>query len=375
MSSKRTPDSGTPTISRGKALAGALLALVLAGGAFSLIANIAEFGKVGSVLRHARAEWLPVCVAGQLLAYAGYVLAYRDAARASGGPEFGWWTTVRVVVFGAGAAVLGASVGGLAVDFWALRQTGTRPHTAARRVLAVGTIEWVVLSVYACGAAIATLITRTNAPVGMAAGWLIAVPACVAGALWFTSPRRVRHYTEPKHSRGRDGGRLRRASEWIRDKLLDARADAIAGVLLVRHLLSHPLRYWGAALGYPIFWAGDILVLYAAVRAFGVNPGVAPLVLAYASGFVISALPLPAGGAGGIEASIAFTLNAVGIPLAAALLAVFVYRLMTFWFPVVPALLLLPSIRRLHQQLHAVPHTRSDRDERISFRPSADPAG
>jgi hypothetical protein len=64
-----------------------------------------------------------------------------------------------------------------------------------------------------------------------------------------------------------------------------------------------------------------------------------------------------------------FALGAVGIPLAPALLAVLVYRAITFWLPTLPALALLPSIRRLHETLPAVPHTHPDGDEGVSFRP------
>ena len=71
-------------------------------------------------------------------------------------------------------------------------------------------------------------------------------------------------------------------------------------------------------------------LLYGALRCFGVHQPVIPMVLAYASSYVISALPLPAGGAGGIDAGIALALHAIGIALAPALLATFVYRLFTF---------------------------------------------
>jgi uncharacterized membrane protein YbhN (UPF0104 family) len=116
-----------------------------------------------------------------------------------------------------------------------------------------------------------------------------------------------------------------------------------------------------------------MLTLYAAVRAFGGDPNLIALILAYATSFVISALPLPAGGAGGIEATITLALHAIGIGLASALLAVVVYRLITFWLPIIPALALLPRVRSLHEQLPAVPHTDRDADERMSFRPRAHP--
>ncbi len=366
-------DNGKPVeLSKRGAVFAGILALLLAGAAFALIGQAADFGRLRSAVRHANKVWLPVCVAGQLLAYLGYVVAYRDAARASGGPRFDLWTTTRVVIFGMGASVLGASVGGLAVDFWALRRTGTKPHTAARRVLAVGTIEWTVLSLYACTAAAIVLLAGLRAPLAMSLGWLVLVPGCVAGALWFTAPRRVRRFTDPPPLPDSGGNLWQHARARVRQRTRAALADAIAGVVLVRHLLSHPMRYRGGALGYPIYWAGDMLILYAAVHAFGAAPSVVPLVLAYATSFVISALPLPAGGAGGIEAGMAFALHSVGIPLAPALLGVFLYRVVTFWLPVIPALLLLPSIRALHRTLPSTPHTPPDVDERIPFRPRSE---
>ena len=48
-------------------------------------------------------RWFAVCLAGELLAYAGYIAAYRDFARADGGPKLPLWTVTRVVVVGFGA--------------------------------------------------------------------------------------------------------------------------------------------------------------------------------------------------------------------------------------------------------------------------------
>jgi membrane-associated phospholipid phosphatase len=125
------------------------------------------------------------------------VVAYRDLARASGGPRLSFATTARIALFGAGTTVVAATVGGLAVDFWALRRTGKPKTVAARRVLGVGTIEWTVLVSYAWVAACATLILGAHAPMAMSLGWLIAVPACVAGARWVSSPERAQRFTRP----------------------------------------------------------------------------------------------------------------------------------------------------------------------------------
>jgi uncharacterized membrane protein YbhN (UPF0104 family) len=359
------------TIDRRKALIAAVAAVLLAGGAITALGQVAQLGRLEKAVSHSDRWWLLPCLAGQLLAYLGYMLAYRDAARADGGPRFSFSVTARIVVFGAGMSVLGASVGGLAVDWWALRRTGTSPHVATRRVLGVGTVEWVVLSIYACTAAVLVLITGTRAPLAMALGWLCAVPACIAGAMWFTSPVRVERFINPRrHEHRPEHNRLLRLLISAENRIRSGLDDAIAGVIFVRHLLSHPFRYLGGTIGYPIYWAGDMLTLYAAIRGFGGHPSVIALILAYATSFVISALPLPAGGAGGIEAAVTLAMHSIGVPLASAVLGVLVYRVITFWLPILPALALLPSIRRLHRTLPRTPHTERDPDERISFRPA-----
>jgi uncharacterized protein (TIRG00374 family) len=136
-----------------------------------------------------------------------------------------------------------------------------------------------------------------------------------------------------------------------------ALADAIGGVVLVRHLVVHAGRYPLALLGFPVFWAGDVLTLYAGLRAFGVHVGLAALVLAYTTAYVVTSLPLPAGGAGGVEAGLAFSLNAVGVPLAPALLATLVYRFFTLWLPIAIAALALTQVEKLAAEL---PHVQRE---------------
>jgi glycosyltransferase 2 family protein len=87
------------------------------------------------------------------------------------------------------------------------------------------------------------------------------------------------------------------------------------------------------------------------VRAFGAEIGLVALVLAYATGYVATALPLPVGGAGGVDAAMTLALTAVGLPLAEALLISVTYRGVSFWLPIAPALALLPTAPRLSRDL------------------------
>jgi uncharacterized membrane protein YbhN (UPF0104 family) len=330
-------------------------ALLLAAGAVALIGHIAEFDELLAALRKADKRWFAVCVAGLACAYAGYVLGYREVARMHGGPRLSVRAVAGVVGIGFGANVLGSAAGGLAVDFWALQRAGLSVHEAARRVLGFNTLEWALLGTFAAVAATVVLAGRgEGAPLAMTLAWLVLVPLCVAGAGWVSSRARVRRFTDVDGTDPRPSARDVRASlRWLRAKAPKVLADAVGGVVVARHLVSHPRRHPAGVFGFAVYWFGHLLTLWAALRAFTGNTHLvlAALVLAFASGYAATALPLPGGGSGGIEAALAFSLHAVGVPLAPALLGVLVYRFFTFWLPLVPALALLPAIGWLNREL------------------------
>lgn len=265
-----------------------------------------------------------------------------------------------MVAVGFGAFVVGSAAGGLAVDFWALRRAGVRAHQAIRRVLALNTLEWAWLGGFAAvSGAVALALRRGDAPLGMSLAWLLAVPACFVAAFLVSAPERGerlarRPEEEPPEEARSGAGLLVRGSRWLWAKARVGFADAVGGLLIVREILAHPLRYPLGFGGYAVYWSGDLLTLYAGVRAFGQDLPVDLLVLAYTSGYVITALPLPAGGAGGVDAALALSLHLVGLPLASALLAVAAYRVFSFWLPIVPALALLPTVRGLKGELESV---------------------
>lgn len=333
-------------------------AVVLFAAAFSLLGRFAHFHDLVDAAEEANKWWFPVCLLGEILAYVGYIMAYRDAARADGGPLLAFWTVVRVVVIGFGAFFVGSSVGGLAVDYWALREAGAGRHESTRRVLALNTLEWGVLAAAACvSGALLLAGAGVGAPAPMALGWLIVVPLCVAAAIWTTQPARVERLTrQPPRT---DAHTI---SERLWRFIRVAFADAIGGVVLVRYIVFHAPRYPGAIFGFAVYWAGDLLTLYAALRAFGVHAHPLALILAYTTAYVANAIPLPAGGAGGVDAALVLTLTAIGVPLAPAILGVLVYRGFSFWLPVLPAVLFLPAVRTLQRDIEA-----ADREDDHAF--------
>jgi uncharacterized protein (TIRG00374 family) len=79
-----------------------------------------------------------------------------------------------------------------------------------------------------------------------------------------------------------------------------------------------------------------IATLYASVRAAGGHCSFSTAALVYLAGATIGqAVPTP-GGLGGIEALLTASLTTAGIPLDQAVVSTLVFRLVTFWLPLVP---------------------------------------
>jgi uncharacterized protein (TIRG00374 family) len=65
----------------------------------------------------------------------------------------------------------------------------------------------------------------------------------------------------------------------------------------------------------------------------GARPRLSLVLLAYTAAAVLTMIPLTPGGLGFVEAGLAATLTAAGIPAGNALLATLAYRLFSFWLP------------------------------------------
>ena len=322
-----------------KAVGVLALAVVLAVGVFTLLTRLASVDEMRDAVRMAGWEWVGVAFLGFLISYFGYIVSYRDTARAFGGPTLSFWQVGRVVMAGFGAFTVGTTAGGLAVDFWAMHKAGLRANDAAKRVLALNTLQWASLTLATAFASALILAgVGTALPIWLPILWLSVVGFCFVAAAWVSGPKRREQFT-----------RTEGVPKWRA-----ALADAIGGVVLVRMLILQPKKHFQALIGYPIYWFGDALALYAGLAAFGPNPNVADMLVAYTTGYIAVALPLPAGGAGGIDAAMVGALALAGIPIEQALLGVLVYRLFTFWLPILPALGVIPLLRGLGRELDAV---------------------
>jgi uncharacterized membrane protein YbhN (UPF0104 family) len=311
---------------------------VLALGAVAGLADIAGQERIDRAARHLHPAWLLLCLGGELLAYAGYVLAVRDTAKVDNGPSLSFGRSVQTVVGGFGVFAATRTSGGFAVDYWALRSAGEDRDGAVARVLALGALEYAILAPAALCSAIAILVAGEDIPYSLTLPWLLVIPGSAA-AVWLSSPKRAARYSNPTGH-----GRLRHLF-----------AHAVRGLAILRSMFTAPPREHGLGLlGTAAYWAGDIACLWGALELFG-NPRLSlpALILGYATGYVLTRRSLPAGGAGVVEIALTFALYWVGFPFVRALLGVVVYRLFNLWLPILPALVVLPHVNELRAEFEA----------------------
>jgi uncharacterized membrane protein YbhN (UPF0104 family) len=286
------------------------------------VAWAAGFGAVAERLRGVHGWWLLPAVGAEILAYIGYVLAYREVARVEGGPQLPHRRVLALVATGFGVFV---GRGGFAVDLHAFREECADERDARVRVLGLGALEYALLAPATSIVAILLLLDDVSTPAsGLTMPWAIAVP--VGGALALSAVRLRDRF------RGRRGWR-EAVSQWL---------DSIHFLRQLFLKLEHAAGPLGAA----VYWFGDIACLAFCLRAYEAHfPSIAPLLVGYATGYALTRRTLPLAGAGAVEALLPFALLWTGTPLAAAVCGVVAYRIVNFWLPIVPAVFGLRALR------------------------------
>ena len=317
----------TAAIGRGhKVAALVLLAALLALGALVGVAWAAGFHGVWRRLVYPHWIWLPVAILGEVVAYLGYTLAYRDTVRAEGGAELETPRAAALVATGFGVFLQG---GGFALDREALKRSGLDEREARARVLGLGALEYSILAPVALVAALVVFLDDNRVSKSLTLPWIVGVPAGAAVALAALRYRR----------------RIERPSGW-RSHI----GHALTALRLVLSICRSPFRYGLGLVGISLYWVGDVFCLWAALHAFYAHPPpAAQLVVGYATGYAVTRRALPLGGAGIVEALLPFALGWVGIELAPALLAVVAYRTINLWLPMVPALISIPALARIER--------------------------
>jgi uncharacterized membrane protein YbhN (UPF0104 family) len=287
------------------------LGSALALGALAGMAITAGLGSVAHVVAGAHWYWFPLALSATGASYVGYVFAYRETAGAEGLP------LAQIGALVAGGFGLFIPRGGFALDLEALAVAGVPENRARARVLTLGTLEYAVLAPAAFVVAVLLLSWQWPVQLGVRLSWAIGVPVGALIALEL-----LRHRES-----------FRAACGW-RGRLATA-LDGIAGTI---RLWRRPQYALLAFLGMGVYWAADIFVLWACLAVFsGKPPGVAEIVLGYATGYALTRRALPLAGAGAVETLLPLALTWSGIGLATAVVSVFAYRVFNLWLPLIPA--------------------------------------
>jgi uncharacterized membrane protein YbhN (UPF0104 family) len=289
------------------------------------LGSVAGFHAVYQVLAGVRWPWLGVSLGAFAAGVLAYCVAYSSLCRLHSVCPLPPGKLLAVVLAGFGAFL---PRGGAALDSVALRAAGAPRRDAAVQVTALLGLEQGVLALAGCGAAVAVLALGLARPPGAeTVPW--AVVPLPAGALAFWAAARYRGW----------------ARRQVRTR---PRLDVVAeGIHVVQETFGRSALRHPAAVAMAGFWAAEIVALWSALAAFDVRLGTAALVVAFATGLLLTRRTAPLGGAGLLTVTLVVALHWSGAPLAATVAGVFVYRLLSLWVPLPITLASLPRVRRL----------------------------
>jgi uncharacterized membrane protein YbhN (UPF0104 family) len=285
--------------------------------------------------------WMLLALAFTLCMFVGYVMMFRGVfGRAAARVHLGIRESSVISMAGLAASRIFAAggAGGLVLMAWALRRAGMRRREVADKTLSFLILTYFpyVVALIVCGLGLRIGIFPGAAPFGLTVvPAILAVIALGIGLSLALVPtdlqRRVAGVVE-------GGGRIGRAAA----KLANLPASASAGM---RDAIAHVGSRDPALLGAFVFWACQVLVLWAAFKAFGDAPPWAVLIQAFFCGMLGNLLPMP-GGVGGVEGGMIGALVAFDVDGGLAVVAVLVYRAFTFWLPLIPGVIAYFQLRK-----------------------------
>lgn len=283
-------------------------------------------------LRHIRPGWFVVMIVAEIVSFACLWWLIRILL-----PNVSWFVAAtsqltansvsRVVPGGGGAAAGGATL------YRMLAVSGTSPTQAGGALAAMSLLSTAALAaIPAIGVAIALFgapIPEGLSPIAIASA-VFCILLLVVGvvALRTTTPLIIAGRVIDKVLRV--AGRVfRRTWKLDSDTLLIER-DRLANLLGER---------WPAATAASALnWTFDYLVLVFALYAVDAEPRLSLVMVAYASGAVLSMISITPGGFGFVEVGLVGVLTLSGIPSDTAGVAVLAYRGVSLWIPIASGL-------------------------------------
>jgi glycosyltransferase 2 family protein len=298
-----------------------LLAITaLAGAFYFLLPQIAQVSSSWHALQSANWAWLPVIIGLSALTYVASAIALTGAV--PGHVPFG----PAVLTQGASSfinRVSPANVGGMALNARFLQKSGTDTPASVAAVgvnALAGAVMHVLLMVVFFALAGHDLTKAFKLPSGSKILLVLAVLLAVIGIVLATRPGR----------------------RWTRKQLVPGARSAAGSV---RQAAASPVKLGLLVGGSALITLAYIAALAASVQAFGGGPGLVVLGAVYLGAAALAAVAPTPGGLGAIEAALVAGLTGVGMQAGPAVSAVLLYRLATYWLPVLPGWLCWRSLQ------------------------------
>jgi glycosyltransferase 2 family protein len=283
----------------------------LAGAFYYLLPQIANVSNSWHAILSANWAWLPLVILLSALTYVASAMALIGGV--PGWPPF-WPTVVAQFASSFINRVSPANVGGMALNVRFLQKAGSDAPASVAAVgvnSLAGAIMHLVLMVVFFVLAGHDLTKAVKLPSSSKILLILAVILAVVGIVLATRPSR----------------------RWAKKQLVPmVRSAAVS----LRRAASSPVKlgllFGGSAL-VTLFY---IAALAASIKAFATGPSLVVVGAVYlASAAVAAAAPTP-GGLGAIESTLIAGLIAVGMQSGPAVSAVLLYRLVTYWLPILP---------------------------------------
>ena len=289
-----------------------LLAIAAGAAAFYfLLPQLAQVGSSWRAVQSADWAWLPLVIALSAVTYLASAVALIGAV-----PErIRFWPTVLAQAASSFVnRVSPANVGGMALNARFLQKSGveTSSGVAAVGVNSVaGAIVHLVLMVVFFTWSGRGLAKAFKLPSSSKLLLILAVVAAIAGIVLATRPGR----------------------RFASGKLIPGLKSAAASLRRVARNPGKMLMLVGGSVLITLAYIGG---LAASVEAFGGGPGVVLVGAVYLGAAAIAAAAPSPGGLGAIEAALVAGLTGVGMQAGPAVSSVLLYRLATYWLPVLP---------------------------------------
>jgi len=283
-------------------------------------------------LRTIRPWWFVVMIAAEVVSFASLWWLIRTLL-----PKVSWFVAAtsqltsnsvsRVVPGGGGAAAGGATL------YRMLAVSGTPPSQAGGALAAMSVLSTAALAAIPV-IGIAMALFGAPIPEGLSP---IAIASAVLCALLLSAGFVALRTDQPLLAAGRFFDRILRLAgrvlrkDWsVQPENLVTERDRLAGLL--------GKKWPQATAASALNWTFDYLVLVFALYAVDAEPRLSLVMVAYASGAVLSMISITPGGFGFVEVGLVGVLTLSGIPSDAASVAVLAYRGVSLWLPIASGL-------------------------------------